>query len=93
MIITLDVVFHEDTMYVSSKPGFLGEYHQEIQTLDYEYDNYVKDYSKIDNQEANNYDTILQNSNKGIIVGFEIPLIFSYLKTTKIQSIYKDFRP
>jgi len=51
------MVFQEDMMYFSSKAEFLGECHQEIHTLDYEYDNYVKDYSIIGIQEAKNLDT------------------------------------
>ncbi|PON38314.1 hypothetical protein TorRG33x02_345400, partial [Trema orientale] len=35
LFITLDVVFHEDTLYFS-KSEFQGEYQQEIQTLDYD---------------------------------------------------------
>ncbi|KAL6342501.1 hypothetical protein AAG906_012094 [Vitis piasezkii] len=36
MYITMDVVFHEDSMYFSSESN-LWEYHKEIQTLDYDY--------------------------------------------------------
>ncbi|RVW87415.1 Retrovirus-related Pol polyprotein from transposon RE2 [Vitis vinifera] len=37
MYITMDVVFHEDSMYFSSESELKGEYHKEIQTLDYDY--------------------------------------------------------
>ncbi|RVW67330.1 Retrovirus-related Pol polyprotein from transposon RE1 [Vitis vinifera] len=37
MYITMDVVFHEDSMYFSSESKLQGEYHKEIQTLDYDY--------------------------------------------------------
>ncbi|RVW73995.1 Retrovirus-related Pol polyprotein from transposon RE1 [Vitis vinifera] len=37
MHITMDVVFHEDSMYFSSESELQGEYHKEIQTLDYDY--------------------------------------------------------
>ena len=37
MFITMDVVFHEDTIYFSSEPELQGEYHKEIQTLDYDF--------------------------------------------------------
>ncbi|RVW51536.1 Retrovirus-related Pol polyprotein from transposon TNT 1-94 [Vitis vinifera] len=37
MYITMDVVFHEDSMCFSSESELQGEYHKEIQTLDYDY--------------------------------------------------------
>ncbi|RVX07666.1 Retrovirus-related Pol polyprotein from transposon TNT 1-94 [Vitis vinifera] len=37
MYITMDVVFHEDSMSFSSESKLQGEYHKEIQTLDYDY--------------------------------------------------------
>ena len=37
MYITMDVVFHEDSMYFSSESELQGEYYKEIQTLDYDY--------------------------------------------------------
>ena len=37
MFITMDLVFHEDLMYFSSYSEIQGEYHHEIQTLDYDY--------------------------------------------------------
>ncbi|RVW24660.1 Retrovirus-related Pol polyprotein from transposon TNT 1-94 [Vitis vinifera] len=37
MYITMDVVFHEDSMYFSSEFELQGEYRKEIQTLDYDY--------------------------------------------------------
>ncbi|RVW78330.1 Retrovirus-related Pol polyprotein from transposon RE1 [Vitis vinifera] len=37
MFITMDVVFHEDSMYFSSESEFQGEYDKEIQTLGYDY--------------------------------------------------------
>ena len=36
MFITMDVVFHEDSMYFSFESELQGEYHKEIQTLDYD---------------------------------------------------------
>ncbi|WJZ95062.1 hypothetical protein VitviT2T_013857 [Vitis vinifera] len=36
MFITMDVVFHEDSMYFSSESELQREYHKEIQTLDYD---------------------------------------------------------
>ena len=36
MFVTLDVVFHEDSMYFSSKPELQGDYQEEVQTLDYD---------------------------------------------------------
>jgi hypothetical protein len=35
MYVTLDVVFHEDTMYFSYESNLQGEYKEEVQTLDY----------------------------------------------------------
>ena len=37
MYTTMDVVFHEDSMYFSSESELQGKYHKEIQTLDYDY--------------------------------------------------------
>ena len=37
MFITMDVVFHEDSMYFSFESELQGEYQKEIQTLDYDY--------------------------------------------------------
>ncbi|WJZ84536.1 hypothetical protein VitviT2T_004136 [Vitis vinifera] len=37
MYITMDVVCHEDSMYFSSESELQGEYHKEIQTLNYDY--------------------------------------------------------
>ncbi|RVX16933.1 Retrovirus-related Pol polyprotein from transposon RE1 [Vitis vinifera] len=37
MYITMDVVFHEDSMYFSSESELQGKYRKEIQTLDYDY--------------------------------------------------------
>ena len=37
MFITMDVMFHEDLMYFSFESELQGEYHKEIQTLDYDY--------------------------------------------------------
>ncbi|WKA05326.1 hypothetical protein VitviT2T_023300 [Vitis vinifera] len=37
MYITMDVVFHEDSMYFSSESELQGEYHKKIQTLNYDY--------------------------------------------------------
>ena len=37
MYITMDAVFHEDLMHFSSESELQGEYHKEIQTLNYDY--------------------------------------------------------
>ncbi|RVX00402.1 Retrovirus-related Pol polyprotein from transposon TNT 1-94 [Vitis vinifera] len=37
MFITMDVVFHEDSMYFLFESELQGEYHKEIRTLDYDY--------------------------------------------------------
>ncbi|RVW53241.1 Retrovirus-related Pol polyprotein from transposon TNT 1-94 [Vitis vinifera] len=55
MFITMDVVFHEDSVYFSSEFELQGEYHKEIQTLDYDYHIYEEDESgksELVNQEA-----------------------------------------
>ncbi|RVW18084.1 Retrovirus-related Pol polyprotein from transposon RE2 [Vitis vinifera] len=55
MFITMDVVFHEDSMYFSSESELQGEYHKEIQTLDYDYHiskNEESGQSELVNQEA-----------------------------------------
>ncbi|WJZ81667.1 hypothetical protein VitviT2T_001496 [Vitis vinifera] len=55
----MDVVFHEDSMYFSSKSELQGEYHKEIQTLDYDYHIYEEDesgQSELVNQEAGELD-------------------------------------
>ena len=59
MFITMDVVFHEDSMYFSSESELQGEYHKEIQTLDYNYHISKEDESKqseLVNQEAGELD-------------------------------------
>ena len=59
MFITMDVVFHEDSMYFSSEPELQGEYHKEIQTLDYDYHISEEDESRqseLVNQEAGELD-------------------------------------
>ena len=56
MFITMDVVFHEDTMYFSSKSELKGEYHQEIQTLDYDYQVSEKETLQSGNQEIQTLD-------------------------------------
>ena len=51
----MDVVFHEDSMYFSSESELQGEYHKEIQTLDYNYHISEEDesgQSELVNQEA-----------------------------------------
>ena len=68
MYITMDVVFHEDSMYFSSKSELQGEYHKEIQTLDYDYHISEEDESEkseLVNQEAGELDmsgTTLESS-------------------------------
>ena len=37
MFVTMDVVFHEDSMYFSSKPELQGEHQEEVQALDYDF--------------------------------------------------------
>ena len=59
MYITMDVVFHEDSMYFSSESELQGEYHKEIQTLDYDYHISEEDesgQSKLVNQEVGELD-------------------------------------
>ncbi|WKA07561.1 hypothetical protein VitviT2T_025368 [Vitis vinifera] len=59
MYITMDVVFHEDSMYFSSESELQGEYHKEIQTLDYDYHISEEDESRqseLVNQEAGELD-------------------------------------
>ena len=59
MYITMDVVFHEDSMYFSSESELQGEYYKEIQTLDYDYHISVEDesgQSELVNQEAGELD-------------------------------------
>ena len=59
MFITMDVVFHEDSMYFSSESELQGEYHKEIQTLDYDYHISKEDefgQSELMNQEAGELD-------------------------------------
>lgn len=38
MFVTSDVIFHEDSMYFSCESEFQGEYHKEIQSLNYDED-------------------------------------------------------
>ena len=55
----MDVVFHEDSMYFSSESELQGEYHKEIQTLDYDYHISEEDesgQSELVNQEAGELD-------------------------------------
>ena len=59
MFITMDVVFHEDSMYSSFESELQGEYQKEIQTLDYDYHIYEDDESgqyELVNQEAGELD-------------------------------------
>ncbi|RVW89612.1 Retrovirus-related Pol polyprotein from transposon TNT 1-94 [Vitis vinifera] len=59
MFIIMDVVFHEDLMYFSSESKLQGEYHKEIQTLDYDYHISKDDESRqseLVNQEAGELD-------------------------------------
>ena len=59
MYITMDVVFHEDSIYFSSESKLQGKYHKEIQTLDYDYHIFEEDesrQSKLVNQEAGELD-------------------------------------
>ena len=37
MFVTMDVVFHEDSMYFSSEPKLQGEHLEEVQALDYDF--------------------------------------------------------
>ncbi|RVX16274.1 Retrovirus-related Pol polyprotein from transposon TNT 1-94 [Vitis vinifera] len=55
MFITMDVVFHEDSIYFSFESELQGEYQKEIQTLDYNYHIFEEDesgQSELVNQEA-----------------------------------------
>ena len=45
MFITMDVVFHEDSMYFSFEFELQREYHKEIQTFDYDYHIFEEDES------------------------------------------------
>ncbi|RVW36604.1 Retrovirus-related Pol polyprotein from transposon TNT 1-94 [Vitis vinifera] len=59
MYITMDVVFHENLIYFSSESELQGEYHKEIQTLDYDYHISKEDesgQSELVNQEAGKLD-------------------------------------
>ena len=59
MFITMDVVFHEDSMYFSFESELQGKYHEEIQTLDYDYHISEDDGSEqfeLVNQEASGLD-------------------------------------
>ncbi|RVW93252.1 Retrovirus-related Pol polyprotein from transposon TNT 1-94 [Vitis vinifera] len=59
MYITMDVVFHENLIYFSSESELQGEYHKEIQTLDYDYHISKEDesgQSELVNQEAGELD-------------------------------------
>ena len=59
MFITMDVVFHEDSMYFSFEFELQGEYKKEIQTLDYDYHISEEDKSRqseLVNQEAGELD-------------------------------------
>ncbi|RVW41663.1 Retrovirus-related Pol polyprotein from transposon RE1 [Vitis vinifera] len=60
MFITMDVVFHENSMYFSSESELQGEYHKEIQTLDYDYHIYEKDESG--KSELVNQEVVIPNS-------------------------------
>ena len=68
MFITMDVVFHEDLMYFSFEYELQGQYHKEIQTLDYDYHISEEDesgQSELVNQEAGELDmsgTTLESS-------------------------------
>ena len=59
MFITMDVMFHEDSMYFSFESELQGEYHKEIQILDYDYHISKEDESRqseLVNQEAGELD-------------------------------------
>ena len=55
MFITLDVVFHEDSMYFSSESKLQGEYQEEVQTLNS--DIYISTDIPSGNQDVGNLDT------------------------------------
>ena len=58
MFVTLDVVFHEDSMYFSSEPKLQGEYQEEVQTLDYEVEeDQILEFPKHVNHDVGNLDT------------------------------------
>ncbi|RVW61238.1 Retrovirus-related Pol polyprotein from transposon RE1 [Vitis vinifera] len=82
MFITMDVVFHEDSMYFSSESELQGEYHKEIQTLDYDYHISKEDesgQSELVNQEAGELDMSGQQF-RSEDVFTEIPNQSSYAK-------------
>ena len=59
MFITMDVVFHEDSMHFSFESKLQGEYQKEIQTLNYDYHISKEDesgQSELVNQEAGELD-------------------------------------
>jgi len=56
MFITMDVVFHEDSMYFSPKPELQGENQKEIQTLDYDVLNYNHNSEESKSPESGNLD-------------------------------------
>ena len=45
IFITMDVVFYEDSMYFSFESELQGEYHKEIQILNYDYHIFEEDES------------------------------------------------
>ena len=42
MFVTMDVIFHEDSMYFSSEPELQGKHLEEVQALDYDFSNLYK---------------------------------------------------
>jgi hypothetical protein len=56
MFITMDVVFHEDSMYFSPEPELQRENHKEIQTLDYDVLNYNHNSEENESPESGNLD-------------------------------------
>ena len=56
MFIPMDVVFHEDLIYFSSDSELQGEYHHEIQILDYDYHISMKGKFRLLNKEVSELD-------------------------------------
>ncbi|WVZ17272.1 hypothetical protein V8G54_010254 [Vigna mungo] len=65
MFISMDVVFHEQIMYFSSESALQGENHKELQTLDYNCQEYVyleKDLLEVNCSSNDSYVDNLQSS-------------------------------
>lgn len=68
MFITMDVVFHEDSMYFSFKHKLQGEYYWEIQTLDYDVLEYAYHISEEgESSKSSNLDFSSEDSQCGLV--------------------------